>query len=137
MTNQRNPMPTGERRVGAAVLRVRQCEALPVHMRPKTREIVNLETKFEEQGKGYATTLMYKVCREADAVGLVLVLSPQPWGDNINLSQAQLIEWYQLRFGFQLVQTKPMVLMARMPGATPRLLTLNPVIEALQKEKTQ
>lgn len=137
MTKQSNPMPTGERRVGHATLRVRQCEALPLHMRPKTREIVNLETKFEEQGKGYATTLMHKVCREADAAGLVLVLSPQPWGDNMNLSQAQLIEWYQRSFGFQPIQTEPMVLMARMPGATPRILTLNPVTEALQKEKTQ
>ena len=137
MNKQSNPMPTGERRVGPATLRVRQCEALPLHLRPKTREIVNLETKFEEQGKGYATTLMHKVCREADAAGLVLVLSPQPWGDNINLSQAQLLDWYQRSFGFQPVQTEPMVLMARMPGATPRLLTLNPVTEAMQKEKTQ
>lgn len=137
MNKQSNPMPTGERRVGPATLRVRQCEALPLHMRPKTREIINLETKFEEQGKGYATTLMHKVCREADAAGLVLVLSPQPWVDNINLSQAQLIEWYQRSFGFQPVQAEPMVLMARMPGATPRLLTLNPVTEAMQKEKTQ
>ena len=137
MTNQHNPMPTGERRVGPASLRVRQCAALPLHMRAKTREIVDVETAFEEQGKGYATTLMHKVCREADAAGLVLVLSPQPWGDNINLSQDQLIAWYERGFGFAVIQHTPMTMMARMPGATPRLLQLNPVTEALQKEKTQ
>jgi hypothetical protein len=77
------------------------------------------------------------VCREADAAGLVLVLSPQPFGDNINLSKEQLTDWYERSFGFAIIQHEPMVLMARMPGATPRLLTLNPVTEALQKEKTQ
>ncbi len=137
MTKQSNPMPTGERRVGPASLRVRQCVALPLHMRTNTREVVNLETDAAEQHKGYATTLMHKVCREADAAGMVLVLSPQPWGDNINLSQGQLIDWYQRSFGFQPIQTEPMVLMARMPGSTPRLLSLKPVTQALQKEKTQ
>jgi hypothetical protein len=132
-----NPMPTGERKVGPARCRVRQCTALPERMRAKTREVVDVETPFDEQGKGYATTLLHKVCREADAAGLVLVLSPQPFGDNINLSKEQLTDWYERSFGFAIIQHEPMVLMARMPGATPRLLTLNPVTEALQKEKTQ
>jgi hypothetical protein len=137
MTKQSNPMPTGERRVGPARLRVRQCTALPERMRAKTREIVDVETPFAEHGKGYATTLLHKVCREADAAGLVLVLSPQPYGDNIDLSKDQLIDWYERSFGFAIIQHQPMMLMARMPGATPRLLSLNPVTEALQKEKTQ
>ena len=137
MTNQHNPMPTGERGVGPASLRVRQCTALPEHMRAKTRELVNVETPFAEQGKGYATTLLHKVCREADAAGLVLVLSPQPFGDNINLSKNQLEQWYERSFGFQVIQQEPMTLMARMPGSTPRMLVLNPVTEALQKEKQQ
>lgn len=132
-----NPMPTGERKVGAARCRVRQCTALPEHMRAKTREVVNVETTFAEQGKGYATTLLHKVCREADAAGLVLVLSPQPYGDNINLSKQQLEEWYARSFGFTVIQHEPMTLMARMPGATPRLLSLNPVTEALVKERTK
>lgn len=137
MTKQSNPMPSGERRVGPAHLRVRQCTALPERMRARTREVVDVETPFAEQGKGYATTLMHKVCREADAAGLVLVLSPQPWGDNINLSKEQLIGWYERGFGFAVIQHEPMTLMARMPGATPRMLQLNLITEALQKEKTQ
>jgi GNAT superfamily N-acetyltransferase len=137
MTKQLNPMPTGERRIGPASLRVRRCTALPEHLRAKTREIVDVETLFAEQGKGYATTLMHKVCREADAAGLVLVLSPQPYGDNINLSKQQLTEWYERSFGFAIIQHEPVTLMARMPGATPRMLQLNPITEAMQKEKTK
>ena len=130
-----NPAPTGERSVGPARCRVRRCVALPLHLRSTTRELVNLEVPFAEQGKGYATSLVHKVCREADAAGLVLVLSPQPFGDNMNLSKQQLEDWYARSFGFQVIQTTPMTLMARAPGATPRMLTLNPVTEALVKER--
>ena len=127
-------MKTGPRSVGAASLRIRQCPTLPPALQKNTREIVNLETTFAEQGKGYATTLMHKVCREADAVGLVLVLSPQPWGDNINLSNQQLEDWYARSFGFCVIQTVPMTLMARMINGTPKLLELTPINEALYKE---
>lgn len=117
-------MQTGKRRVGPATLRIRQCEALPQHMRAGTRELCALEVPAAEQGNGYATTLMHKVCREADAAGIVLVLWPQPFGD-IALSRGQLIEWYESRFGFAPIQSDP-VLMARLPGATPRILGLRP-----------
>lgn len=130
-------MKTGNRSVGPAKLRVRQCPALPVALQTTTRELVNVETPFSEQGKGYATTLIHKVCREADAAGLVLVLSPQPYGDNINLSKQQLEEWYERRFGFHVIQTVPMTLMARMVNGTPQALQLNPITEALFKEHTQ
>ena len=130
-------MNTGPRSVGAATLRIRQCPALPPAMQKTTREIVNVETKFEEQGKGYATTLMHKVCREADAAGLVLVLTPQPWGDNINLSKQQLEDWYARSFGFHVIQTEPITLMARMLDGTPRVLRLNPITEAIHKEHTK
>lgn len=130
-------MKTGERSVGAASLRIRQCPALPPKLQKTTREIVNLETTFAEQGKGYATTLMHKVCREADAAGLVLVLTPQPYGDNINLSKEQLMDWYERSFGFHTIQTDPMTLLARAPGATPRILALNPISESIYKERTK
>lgn len=132
-----NPMPTGERKVGAARCRVRQCTALPERMRAKTREVVDVETPYGEQGKGYATTLLHKVCREADAAGFVLVLSPQPYGDNINLSKQQLQDWYERSFGFAVIQHEPMTLMARMAHGTPSKLQLNPVTEAIVKERTK
>jgi N-acetylglutamate synthase-like GNAT family acetyltransferase len=132
-------MKTGPRSVGAATLRIRQCPALPPALQKTTREIVNVETTFAEQGKGYATTLMHKVCREADAAGLVLVLTPQPWGDNINLSKQQLEEWYARSFGFCVIQTEPMTLMARMINGTPKAMELTHLAASIycMKEQTK
>ena len=130
-------MKTGDRSVGPAKLRVRQCPALPPALQKTTRELVNVETPFAEQGKGYMTTLIHKVCREADAANLVLVLTPQPYGDNINLSKQQLEDWYARSFGFHTIQTEPMTLMARMVDGTPQALQLTPVTEALYKERTK
>lgn len=123
-------MKTRDHKVGAASCRVRRTNAVPATMREGIREVANLEVPASEQGKGCATTLMHSVCREADKDGIVLVLWPQPFGDNIAMSRGQLIDWYARTFGFQVIQPEP-VLMARMPGATPRLLRLNPTIEAL------
>lgn len=123
-------METGPRKVGAATCRVRRTNAVPLEMREGIREVAALEVPAAEQGKGYATSLMHKVCREADAAGIVLVLWPQPWGDNIAMGRMQLIDWYARTFGFQTIQPDP-VLMARLPHATPRMLRLNPTIEAL------
>jgi N-acetylglutamate synthase-like GNAT family acetyltransferase len=127
-------MQTGIRKVGPASVKVRQTNAIPLHMRARTREVTALEVPEAEQRKGYATTLMHKVCREADAANIVLILWPNPYGDNIALSRAQLIDWYARQFGFSAIQSDP-VLMARLPHSTPRVLALNPVIEALQGEK--
>ena len=62
--------------------------------------------------------------------GVVLVVWPQPFGDDISMSRDQLIDWYGRSFGFQVIQPDP-VLMARMPGSTPRMLKLNPTVEAI------
>lgn len=118
-------MESGQRRVGPASLRVRQTDAFPRHMRASLREVASLEVPASEQRKGYATTLMHKVCREADAAGIVLVLWPQPYGDNVSMSREQLADWYAREFGFQAIQPEPL-LMARQPGATPRFLELKP-----------
>lgn len=123
-------MKTGTRTSGHAACRVRHTNAVPASMRADIREVCGVEVPAEHQGQGHATALMHKVCSEADAASIVLVLWPQPWGDNIALSRDQLIEWYASTFGFQVIQPEP-VLMARMVGATPRRLKLNPVIEAL------
>jgi D-aminopeptidase len=101
--------------------------------------LVNVETPFAEQGKGYMTTLIHKVCREADAAGLVLVLTPQPHGDNTRLSKQQLEEWYARAFGFHTIQTEPMTLMARMINGTPKALELTHLAASLycMKENTK
>lgn len=132
-------MKTGDRSVGPAKLRVRQCPAMPPALQKTTRELVNVGTPFAEQGKGYMTTLIHKVCREADAANLVLVLTPQPYGDNINLSKQQLEEWYARSFGFHVIQRDPMTLMARMVNGTPKLLELTHLTASIHcmKEDTK
>ncbi len=127
-------METKDHRVGPATCRVRQTNALPAHMRDGTRELCSLQVPVAEQGKGYATSLVNKVCRDADAAGIVLVLWPQPFGQHIALSRGQLEEWYARAFGFQRIQPEP-VLMARPPGATPRFLELKPVARAANTEQ--
>ena len=123
-------METGNRTSGHASCRVRQTNAVPASMRAGIREVLSVEVPTEHQGQGHATALMHKVCDEADAAGIVLVLWPQPWGDHIALSRDQLADWYARRFGFQAIQPEPL-LMARMPGATPRVLRLTPLFEAM------
>lgn len=127
-----DPMPTGWRKVGAATARVRRHPHLPAKLQARTREVIELECT--DQRKGYATTLMHSICREADKHGITLVLTPGPFGDNISMSTEELTSWYERRFGFMVIQSEP-TLMARMPGSTPRLLQLNMVTEALHKEK--
>lgn len=129
-------MKTGPRKVGAATCRVRQCNALPEAMRQKTREVASLEVPFAEQGKGYATTLMHAVCREADEANLVLVLTPCPFGDNTRLSTDELVAWYERDFGFSQIQKDPVTLLARLPGATPRTLELSAVNRAVRAYTT-
>ena len=128
-------MQTGSRRVGPASLRVRQSNAfnaLPMHMRGGLREITSVEVPADQQRKGYATTLMHKVCLEADDVGMVLVLWPNPFGEHIAMSRGQLVDWYAREFGFALIQSEP-VLMARMPGSTLRVLALTPLVDAVAR----
>jgi N-acetylglutamate synthase-like GNAT family acetyltransferase len=120
-------MKTGNRMLGnLAVCRVRRCMALPEHMRDGTREITGLSVTAGRRNEGLGTTLMHKVCREADEANIVLVLFPEPFGGG-EMDQDRLMQWYADRFGFQIVQMAPEPLMARMPGATPRLLALNPL----------
>lgn len=122
-------MQSGERKVGPCKLRIRQPPSIPGQMRTRIREIVDLETPAQHQGKGFATTLMHRVCQEADRANFVLILTPQPFGNNIAMSKQYLINWYAESFGFQVIQEEP-TLMARMPGATPKMLALKPGAEA-------
>jgi hypothetical protein len=91
----------------------------PKVMRDQTREIVGLESTNPR--KGYATTLMWSVCHEADTAGITLILQPRPFGDAA-LDEGKLERFY-MRFGFVVFQKEPVVLMARTP-VRKRLVTL-------------
>lgn len=108
-------MNVGARTHEGASLQVRISVALPKKLRDRTREITKVHTPADMQQQGHATALMRDVCSEADRDGITLILWPRPYGDDIALSQAMLIRWYQ-RFGFRVIQPEP-VLMARPPGA--------------------
>lgn len=88
-------------------------------MREQTREIVSLSSTNPR--KGYATTLMWAVCHEADEAKITLILQPRPFGDTD--IDAEKLERFYMRFGFVVFQTQPVVLMARSPIAK-RLVTL-------------
>jgi hypothetical protein len=109
-------MKSGIRRVGAATCMIRQSDAFPDHLKAGIREISRLQTHHTSQNKGYATSLVHQICREADHDRIVLVLWPNPFGDSISLSRTQLQEWYEREFGFTAIQHDPL-LMARQPQA--------------------
>lgn len=117
-------MDTRDYNVGPATCRVRRSLAFPAHLRDGIRELAKLQVPATERGKGYATSLVHKVCREADKAGVVLVLWPQPFGDG-EMTQEQLVAWYGREFGFQVIQPEP-VLMARPLNSTPRVLAPKP-----------
>lgn len=111
----------GQRSYMTATCNLIVSTALPVRMRRAVRELHALNVPEEDRRKGYATQLLHDVCREADEQALTLMLSVD--GED----KARLAAWYS-RYGFQPIQATPL-LMARMPGATPR--TLKPIARAL------
>jgi predicted GNAT family acetyltransferase len=131
---KKDPMPTGERQLGPAVCRVRRCAALPAKMQDVMREIHRLVVPDNVRHQGYGTTLMHRVCREADAAGITLVLFVGAFGREEDMDNDALLKWYTEQFGFVVLQTKTDntdMMLARMPGSTPRVLSMNPVARAI------
>jgi hypothetical protein len=102
-------MTPGIRTHKQATLRLVVPEGLPEEMRFRVREIVSVSSGNPR--KGQATALMYKVCREADKAGFVLLLEAKPFDSGMEAEQLQ--SWYE-RFGFLQIQPEP-ALMARQP----------------------
>ena len=88
-------MTPGIRAHKQATLRLAIPEALPEEMREGVREIINL--RCYEPHKGYATTLMYTICAEADRAGIVLMVQPGQFDEG--MTTEQLEKWYR-KFGF-------------------------------------
>jgi GNAT superfamily N-acetyltransferase len=74
-------------------------------------ELVRVWTDVEGRKQGFATELLKSITQDADIEGVVLMLNPKPFG---TAGLVELQAWYE-RFGFQVIQRKPVVLMARMP----------------------
>lgn len=117
---------------GPATCRVRQCPALPQHMRKATREVLSVFTPPQRRGEGHASDLMKKVCTDADRFGVTLILFVDPFepagpAENAEAKHGMLVNWYSSYFGFTVIQQAPMTMMARAPGSTPRMLSLTQV----------
>lgn len=106
-------MKIGERKYGAAIAVVRFCEGVPEHMKHDVREITDVYTDPKMRRQGHATELMNRICKEADAKKMILVLRPGQFGDG-EMTDRQLYEWYGNTFGFNEIQREPVVLLARM-----------------------
>lgn len=110
-------MTPGLREHKQASLTVAVAECLPEDMRAETREILSLACTNPR--KGYATTLLWTVCHEADMARITLILQPKQFGDGMDDDK---LERFYMRFGFVKIQNEP-PLMARSPQLR-RLVTL-------------
>jgi GNAT superfamily N-acetyltransferase len=94
-------MKPGRRELGVASVMVSISDAVPEHMRARTREVSHLHVPAEYRRKHLATALMNLVCQEADANSITLLLIAQPYDEGPD--EDQLIDWYA-KFGFQMLQ---------------------------------
>lgn len=93
----------GKRTHEGAKCRIGYTMAVPTNMRGHIREVSSLHTEPGMRGKGQATKLLKQVCEEADKCGKVLILLPD---------DEKLVAWYQ-KFGFEIIQQEPKMLMMR------------------------
>lgn len=113
-------MRPGRRELNEASLLVSMCDAVPSHMREKTREITQVHCALPARRQRLATMLLNFTCQEADANGITLLLTARPCDDE-GPPQEVLVRWYS-KFGFRALQDSPLgLLMARqvLPRAAP------------------
>lgn len=105
-------MHPGIRQLRSASLMLSEPESVPAHMRPQLREVSALYVPTADRRKGYAAELLDRVCDEANACGMTLMLIVRPYEEGI--TQAELESFYE-RHGFKKIQEAPTVLMAKAP----------------------
>ena len=86
---------------------------LPEEMREGADEVVDLFVEPAHRNQGMANALMQRICRGADSRCKVLILQPRAY-DGGEMSELELAAWYT-KMGFEIVQTEPVLLMARAP----------------------
>lgn len=125
-------MKTGIRHYENASCKVLMCVAIPNRLRTRTREIVSIDVPENLRRQGMATQLLRNICDEADAHRMTLIVFPKPFGDGPKMSQRDLIEWYDSKFGFRAIQAEP-VMMARIPYASLRPPKLNFIAQVIDR----
>lgn len=105
--NNRIPvgMRPGIRQLSSASITVSLTDAVPVRMRDKVREVSHVYVPPGDRRQRLATALMNLVCQEADANGITLLLTVEPY-DTSGPTADELQNWYAL-FGFRDLQDSP------------------------------
>jgi predicted GNAT family acetyltransferase len=98
-------MRPGQRQLASASILVSMTDAVPMAMRAKVREVSHVFVPAADRRQRLATALMNLVCQEADANGITLILTVDPY-DTGGPTAAELQSWYAL-FGFRELQDSP------------------------------
>jgi predicted GNAT family acetyltransferase len=129
-THRRIPvgMRPGKRQLATASILVSMTDAVPLAMRAKVREVSHVFVPAEDRRKRLATALMNLVCQEADANGLTLILTVDPY-DSGGPTAKELRDWYAL-FGFRDLQDSPNGQIMARQVANPHQ---NPIIRGVRR----
>lgn len=104
-------MPVGVRTYGPSSLFVAMnTEVAPIN-RDKLRELIQLYTAPDKRKQGYGTSLLIRVCKEADEAQKTLLVHVSPQDDR---TVERLADWYE-QFGFVPLQHEPAEIMVRLP----------------------
>ncbi len=107
-------MKIGKYREGPASCVLEVNRVVRPDLRDKLREVLCVQCPPEFRRTGYATALLWRIVREADASATTLMLKAAPYGDDAPMDCDSLALWYA-RFGFRPLTGSPGV-MVRMPG---------------------
>lgn len=92
-------------------LRICTPEGYPPDVQRMAREIIEVYTLPELRGQGFAKELMEKVCAEADASAMALLIHVEPSDETTEKIRLQK---FYAKFGFAVFQSEPL-LMCRTP----------------------
>ena len=98
-------MKPGTIQLGNASLHIGYPQIIPGNLRGFAREISEFNVPDAFRGKGEGSELLKEVCEEADAKGVLLIL----------IADTQRLQLFYERFGFEVIQNEPIVLMMRKP----------------------
>jgi GNAT superfamily N-acetyltransferase len=72
---------------------------MPGEYHPTAAYISRVSVPSKYQGAGVGSRLVSRVCADADALKIALMLVPRPYGRDGEIEHRELVSWYR-RFGF-------------------------------------
>jgi N-acetylglutamate synthase-like GNAT family acetyltransferase len=101
-------MKTGKRTSGPASCQVRYSALVDASVRGKLREVLSVHCPAESRKHGHAGRLLDSVCAEADASGVSLLVTVEPFDGDADVKA--LGAMYSKR-GFRAIQEDPLVML--------------------------